>query len=182
MPCTTLLLGIDGATFDVLDPLMRAGAMPALARLTAAGTRAVLRSTVPALTPPAWTSMVTGRGPGAHGIFDFFRKHSATSLHFGFVTSREVACPSLWSMATDAGLRSTVLNFPLTFPPPKIAGGAVILRRFTSREHAGIDSLSRARDGVEVHLVAGYFSGHEYQIGIESFRRDSRFPVDVSHP
>ena len=121
----TLLLGLDGATFHVLDPLMDAGAMPNLAQLTRAGTRAVLRSTVPALTPPAWTSMVTGRGPGAHGIFDFFRKHSASSLHFGFLTSRDVACPSVWSLASAAGLRSTVLNFPLTFPPPAINGHVV---------------------------------------------------------
>ena len=45
-----LLIGIDGATFDVLDPLMRDGAMPVLRRLTLAGARATLRSTVPALT------------------------------------------------------------------------------------------------------------------------------------
>jgi predicted AlkP superfamily phosphohydrolase/phosphomutase len=121
----TLLLGLDGATFRVLDPLMRDGAMPALRALTAAGARAVLESTVPALTPPAWTSMVTGRGPGAHGIFDFFRKPSAASLHFGLLTSRDVTAPSFWSMVSAAGKRSTVLNFPLTFPAPSIEGHVV---------------------------------------------------------
>ena len=65
----TLLLGLDGATFDVLDPLMADGVMPSLQKLTASGVRASLRSTVPALTPPAWTTLVTGRSPGAHGIF-----------------------------------------------------------------------------------------------------------------
>jgi len=120
-----LLIGLDGATFDILDPLMDAGAMPNLRDLIAAGVRATLRSTVPALTPPAWTSLVTGRGPGSHGIFDFFRKDEESSPLFRFLTSHDVACPMMWSLATNEGLRSTVLNFPLTFPPPKIAGHIV---------------------------------------------------------
>src|SRR4029453_10866802 len=121
----TLLVGLDGATFDVLDPLIDEGVMPYLRRLIGTGARATLRSTVPALTPPAWTSLVTGRGPGAHGVFDFFRKDTPSTLHFGFLTSRDVECPSVWSMASEAGLRSTVLNFPLTFPPPQILGHVV---------------------------------------------------------
>jgi predicted AlkP superfamily phosphohydrolase/phosphomutase len=121
----TLLIGLDGATFHVLDALMADGTMPFLRRAVGAGVRATLRSTIPALTPPAWTSLVTGRGPGAHGIFDFFRKDSPSSRHFAFLTSCEVACPPIWSMATEAGLRSTVLNFPLTFPPPNIRGHVV---------------------------------------------------------
>jgi predicted AlkP superfamily phosphohydrolase/phosphomutase len=120
-----LLIGIDGATFDVLDPLIEQGVMPVLGRLIASGVRATLRSTVPALTPPAWTSLVSGRGPGAHGIFDFFRKDTAASQFFRFLTSRDVSCPTMWSLANDAGLRSTVLNFPLTFPAPKVAGFVV---------------------------------------------------------
>jgi predicted AlkP superfamily phosphohydrolase/phosphomutase len=120
-----LLLGLDGATFDILDPLIAEGAMPALAALAADGVRATLRSTVPALTPPAWTSLVTGRGPGAHGIFDFFRKDDEASPLFRFLTSHDVACPTMWSLASSESLRSTVLNFPLTFPPPKIAGHVV---------------------------------------------------------
>lgn len=120
-----LLIGLDGATFDVLDPLMASGVMPVLRNLVASGTRAVLTSTVPALTPPAWTSMVTGRGPGSHGIFDFFRKESESSPLMRLLTSQDVATPMLWGLAHDAGLRSTVLNFPLTFPAPKIAGHVV---------------------------------------------------------
>jgi predicted AlkP superfamily phosphohydrolase/phosphomutase len=122
MKLTTLLIGLDGATFDVLDPLMDAGVMPHLKRVMDGGVRATLRSTVPALTPPAWTSLVTGHGPGTHGIFDFFRKDSPSSQHFGLLTSRDVDSPPIWSLATDAGLQSTILNFPLTFPPPRIKG------------------------------------------------------------
>lgn len=120
-----LLIGIDGATFAVLDPLMRDGAMPVLRRLTQAGARATLRSTVPALTPPAWTSLVTGRGPGSHGIFDFFRKDQASSPLVRLLTSHDVDGPSIWTLASARGMRSTILNFPLTFPAPKIEGHVV---------------------------------------------------------
>ena len=120
-----LLIGLDGATYDILDPLIEGGAMPVLRDLISSGASAVLRSTVPALTPPAWTSLVTGRGPGAHGIFDFFRKDAEASPLFRFLTSQDVACPSMWSYADAEGLRSTVLNFPLTFPAPKVTGHIV---------------------------------------------------------
>ena len=66
----TLLIGLDGATFTVLDPYMERGVMPFLAELSQRSTRAVLRSIMPPLTPPACTSLVTGKHPGQHGIFD----------------------------------------------------------------------------------------------------------------
>ena len=68
-----VFIGLDGATFSILDPLMQDGTMPFLAKFTVKGVRAVLHSTPHPLTPPAWTSMVTGRSPGEHGIFDFVK-------------------------------------------------------------------------------------------------------------
>ena len=58
-----LILGLDGATFDVLRPLMDAGRMPHLKRLVDGGASGVLRSTVPPITPAAWTTFMTGRSP-----------------------------------------------------------------------------------------------------------------------
>jgi predicted AlkP superfamily phosphohydrolase/phosphomutase len=120
-----LLIGLDGATFDILDPLIEEGALPRLEQLIESGARAILQSTVPALTPPAWTSLMTGRGPGSHGIFDFFRKEDESSPLLHLLTSQDVAGPTMWSLANDAGLQSTILNFPLTFPPPAIKGHIV---------------------------------------------------------
>ena len=64
----TLLIGIDGATFTVLDPYIERGVTPFLGELARRGTRAELRSIVPALTPPAWTSLVTGKRPAARRL------------------------------------------------------------------------------------------------------------------
>jgi len=121
----TVLIGVDGASFSILDALAADGVMPFLRRFIEEGVRAPLRSVVPALTPPAWTSLMTGRAPGRHGIFDFFRKDSAASPQIRFLTSRDIGCPTIWEHVSAQGLRATVLNFPLTFPAPPINGHVV---------------------------------------------------------
>ncbi len=68
-----LMIGLDGATFDLLQPLMDDGVMPFLQRFMAEGCHGDLMSTRNPLTPPAWVSMTTGRSPHVHGIYDFLR-------------------------------------------------------------------------------------------------------------
>src|SRR5215471_12712600 len=125
MTVQVMLIGLDGATFSVLDPLMQDGVMPFLQSFVATGVRADLRSVIPALTPPAWTSLVTGRSPGHHGIFDFFCKESPASHRIRLSTSRDVQAETIWSIANRHGLRANVLNFPLMFPPPQVNGYVV---------------------------------------------------------
>jgi predicted AlkP superfamily phosphohydrolase/phosphomutase len=125
MMSQVLLIGIDGATFSILDPLMDQGVMPFLKQFVASGVRAELLSVIPPLTPPAWTSLVTGCSPGQHGIFDFFRKESPDSHHIRIVNSHDVGCETIWSIASRNGLKATSLNFPVMFPPPRINGNVV---------------------------------------------------------
>jgi predicted AlkP superfamily phosphohydrolase/phosphomutase len=125
MSVKTLLIGLDGATFAVLDPLMEQGVMPFLKSFFAEGTRAGLRTIVPPLTPPAWTSLMTGRKPGQHGVFDFFRMDSPATRHIRFFNSNDVQCDTIWTLASAGGLRTTTLNFPAMFPPPRISGYVV---------------------------------------------------------
>jgi predicted AlkP superfamily phosphohydrolase/phosphomutase len=125
MPTKTILIGLDGATFTVLDPLMERGVMPFLRDFVGDGVRAPLHSVVPALTPPAWTSLMTGKRPGRHGVFDFFQKESPDSRFFRFASSHDVRTPTIWSLASGAGKRVTALNFPLMFPPPDVNGCVV---------------------------------------------------------
>ena len=65
-----LILGLDGATWTVLDPLRRLGLMPNLDALLCRSAHGTLRSIVPPMTSAAWTSMMTGCGPATHGVFD----------------------------------------------------------------------------------------------------------------
>ncbi|HET7767682.1 MAG TPA: alkaline phosphatase family protein [Chloroflexota bacterium] len=120
-----LLIGLDGATYTILDPLMQTGAMPFLRELVLRGVRAPLRSVIPALTPPAWTSLMTGKRPGEHGVFDFFQKDRPDSHYLRFASSQDIGSETIWSIASQHGKRVIALNFPLMFPAPAVNGYVV---------------------------------------------------------
>ncbi len=108
-----LMIGLDGATFDLLLPLMEQGFMPTLKKIVDNGVHGDLMSTRNPLTPPAWTSMITGRSPHVHGIYDFLRP---TTLEDGSVflhvnDSRDCRAETLWSIASRQDKRITSLNF-----------------------------------------------------------------------
>jgi predicted AlkP superfamily phosphohydrolase/phosphomutase len=125
MSLRTLIIGLDGATFTIVDELVREGLMPQLAAFFDRGAQAPLRTIVPALTPPAWTSLMTGRTPGHHGVFDFFRMESPTDRHIRFFSSLDLKCETIFGLASASGLRATALNYPSMFPPPRLNGYVV---------------------------------------------------------
>jgi predicted AlkP superfamily phosphohydrolase/phosphomutase len=122
---TTLLIGVDGATFTVLQPFMDSGLMPNVRALVERGAHAPLRTIIPALTPPAWTSLMTGKRPGRHGVFDFFQKESPDSEYLRLSTSNDIGTPTIWTLASEHGRRVVSLNYPLMFPPPPVNGAVV---------------------------------------------------------
>lgn len=115
------LLGLDGATFTLLRPWAEEGRLPTIARLMAEGAHGPLISTVPPVTPVAWTSMVTGVYPGKHGIFGFVKSRPG-SYECDVVTSRDRRRPAIWNLLDRAGLRSIVVDVPFTYPPEPING------------------------------------------------------------
>jgi predicted AlkP superfamily phosphohydrolase/phosphomutase len=120
-PHRVLVLGLDGATFDVLDPLIAAGRLPNLAAWRARGAAARLPSTIPPMSFPAWSSFLTGLGPGQHGVFDFTQKvPGAYRLRFVNASHRRGA--SLLAQASQAGRRVLALGVPATFPPEPLDG------------------------------------------------------------
>ncbi|HZW04286.1 MAG TPA: alkaline phosphatase family protein, partial [Anaerolineaceae bacterium] len=64
------VIGLDGATYDLIRPWVEQGKLPTFARLLAQGAAGQLRSTIPPMTGPAWTSFMTGKNPGKHGLYD----------------------------------------------------------------------------------------------------------------
>jgi predicted AlkP superfamily phosphohydrolase/phosphomutase len=121
----TLLVGWDGATWTILDDMMAQGVMPFLKSFVDGGTRAKLRTIVPALTPPAWTSLMTGRTPGHHGVFDFFRFEGQNSKHIRFFTSSDILTETIWGIASKNGLHASAMNFPSMYPAPHVSGYVV---------------------------------------------------------
>jgi predicted AlkP superfamily phosphohydrolase/phosphomutase len=120
-PRRVFLYGIDAATFTILMPWVEEGHLPHLAGLIREGTSGPLISTIPASTPLAWSSMVTGVWPGKHGIFGFVKtKPHSYELHIP--TSRDRRRPAIWNLLSDAGLPSIVVDVPFTYPPEPVHG------------------------------------------------------------
>ena len=86
----TFLIGLDGASFNVLDPLMEEGIMPFLKKFISTGCRGELTSVTPPLTPPAWTSLTTGCQPGTHGVLDFLQFESSKSRYIKWISFRDI--------------------------------------------------------------------------------------------
>ena len=123
-----LAIGLDGATLDVLIPLMESGHLPNLSELCSRGSWGRLRSTVPPLTAPAWSSFATGVNPGKHGVFQFFqpRGQKGPTVNFeALVNGTAIRAPTLWQILSAAELRVGLVNVPMTYPPPVVAGFVV---------------------------------------------------------
>jgi predicted AlkP superfamily phosphohydrolase/phosphomutase len=116
-----VLIGLDGATFRVLRPLVDAGVMPTVARFMREGAWGNLLSTRPPVTCPAWPTMFTGVNPGKHGVFSFSYRDSETG-RMRTASSADVRAPRIWDMIGDAGKRVAILNVPITFPAERVNG------------------------------------------------------------
>ncbi len=119
-----VIVSLDGGAFPILDRLIAAGDMPTLAAMVRDGARGVLRSSIPPITPVAWTSFLTGKRPGKHGIYDF-RIYDPAGYRDAFVTSRAVRDATLGELLTAAGKRVAIVNLPMMYPPPENAGTVV---------------------------------------------------------
>jgi predicted AlkP superfamily phosphohydrolase/phosphomutase len=124
-----VVIGWDGATFDVIKPMLAAGRMPVLADFLARGVHAPLCSTVPPVTPVAWTSFATGTTPGRHGIFDALTL-DPVSHEVRFVSAAMRRTAPIWSVLSDRGRPAGAVNVPVTWPPDPV-DGIVISGMFT---------------------------------------------------
>lgn len=121
------ILGIDGATFDLIVPWVREGRLPNFARVMDAGTATVLKSTIPPSTAVAWTSAVTGVSPGGHGIFGSNKETRLEGDGYVMIpnTSADRRAPAVWQMANEAGKKAVAVNIPLTGPAESIDGAMI---------------------------------------------------------
>lgn len=116
----SLFLGLDGATWGVLLPLLRLGIMPNLASAIGRGTRGILHSTHPPLTGPSWTSIATGKNPGQHGYFDWGTLEQNYRIRLW--NARDLRDKPVWQRLSEAGRRVGVVNYPFTYPPEPLHG------------------------------------------------------------
>lgn len=115
------LVGVDGITWDLLQPMIDRGELPNFAALAGAGAGGVLLSEEPTISPALWATIATGMPRFEHGVVDFLVKLPG---RYRTVTSGppDRRSPAVWELAGAAGLRSTVINWFGSFPAEAIDG------------------------------------------------------------
>ena len=119
-----LVICLDGATFDLLDPWIDSGRLPTLKRFADEGVKGELESVVPPITAPAWASFMTGKNPGKHGVYSFVNRGQEAGQS-SFVNSHSRSGKVLWHILGEAGNKVLVLNVPTTYPPEEVNGALV---------------------------------------------------------
>jgi len=131
-PPRVLVIGLDGATFKIIDPLIEQGRLPVIGKLIQEGTRTVLASTIPPVTIPAWISMLTGKNPGRLGVFDLLKR-------VGYRSEPNDVCyddeSPLWHILNKYGVSTGLLNIPGTYPPQKV-NGFMVTGMLTPSKHS----------------------------------------------
>jgi predicted AlkP superfamily phosphohydrolase/phosphomutase len=119
-PGRVLMVGIDGASWRVVQPMMQDGRLPHLARLAREGASGTMVSLLPLESPRLWTTIATGKLPEKHGIDSFTVEDPEHGPRL--VASHDRAGHAIWNMATTAGLSVGVVNWWVTYPPEKVSG------------------------------------------------------------
>lgn len=120
----TVVIGLDGFSFEVVDRLVAERRMPVFERLMREGARAPLESTVMPNSFPGWTSCATGCNEGKHGIFMPLVRR-ADNFSMKAMDSTDVRMKTVWELLSDRGRRSVVVNDPCSYPPQRIDGWVV---------------------------------------------------------
>jgi predicted AlkP superfamily phosphohydrolase/phosphomutase len=132
--CKLTVIGLDAATFDVIDPMIEVGELPNIASVFESGSRGVLRSTTHPLTTQAWTTMLTGVNAGRHGMWDFCERDE-TGYRLRMVNGSYRRAPAVWDYLTASDRPVGIVNIPFTWPAPEVNGFSI----------AGVDAASRER-------------------------------------
>ncbi len=140
-----VILGFDGMDPELTERFIAEGKMPNLAKLREQGSFRRLRTTFPAISPVAWSTFMTGVNPGKHNIYDFLARDTASYLPY--LSSAEIKGPKrtlkigkysiplgaarikgmrrgipFWHWLGEAGIFSSIIRVPVTFPPEKFSG------------------------------------------------------------
>ena len=115
------VLGLDGATWDILEPLIEQGDLPNLARIRGQGAHGTLKSVFPPLSPVAWTGVMTGKNSGKHGVFEFL-EYGHDPLKGRVNSSRAIKTDLVWEIAGRHGKTTVAGGVPMSYPPRKAPG------------------------------------------------------------
>jgi len=118
--CKLLIIGLDGVSFDLLDPWFEDGELPHLRRLKEEGCAGPLMSVPNLHSAAAWTSMVTGKNPGKHGVYFFVERDR--DLNYKFFSGADRKTKAIWNILNEGGMTTGIINVPMTFPAEAVKG------------------------------------------------------------
>ncbi len=116
-----LIVGLDGATFTVLSPLVKRKHLPNIQRMLENGASGTLQSTIPPVTAPAWLALATGMRPERTGVYDFVLRRDA-DYHLRSASSSSFRGRAIWDHLSEQDLTVALLNYPLLRPPYPVNG------------------------------------------------------------
>lgn len=119
------ILGLDGATFDQLDPLMEKGFLPNIKKIRDNYAYGPLQTIMPPVTGPAWLALATGLNPGKTGVFDYINRRTPDSYEMTPVSSRDYKDRAIWHILNKNGYKVGIFNYPTLLPAPQIDGFVV---------------------------------------------------------
>ena len=169
------VIGIDGASMRVIEPMMEAGRLPNLERLSREGVMGPLRSAAPISSPRIWNSIATGKVPIKHGVVDFAERDEDGDLHL--LLSHDRQAHAIWNILSDLGLSVSVINMWNTFPPEKVRG-VMVSDHLLSREIEGRESFT----GAVGTPVGALVYPEELQTELAILLRDSPPLVEFQNP
>lgn len=174
-----LIIGLDGATFRIIKPLVEEGKLPCFSKLMKGGVHGVLRSTIPPITAPAWTSFMTGKNPGKHGLFHFttFKKGS---YDYDLVNATLIKSKTIFKLASEAGRRVISINVPVTYPPEEL-NGIVVSGMLSPRDrtftHPALLSRKLVEDGYIIDICDRPFEDPEKYVELAGQMASKRLEV-----
>jgi predicted AlkP superfamily phosphohydrolase/phosphomutase len=116
-----VIIGLDGATFDIIDPMIAAGQLPTLKKLIETGVSGPLRSTLHPNSFPGWSSCTTGTSEGMHGVYSPFIKEPG-AYQFRAMSALDIQTKTIWELLSERGRRVGVVNVPTTYPVVAVNG------------------------------------------------------------
>ena len=159
-----LVIGLDGATFDVINPLIEEGFLPNLEKLIEQGASASLRSTMPPVTGPAWFALATGMTPGKSGFFDFIVRANSDNWSFRFLNSSDFENRAVWDVLGRSGKRVCLFNYPCLYPPYPVNGSMI-------SGGVGSSNLSGFTHPADLEDKITHFVGYNRQVNL----KDSKY-------
>jgi len=120
-----LIIGWDGADWDIINHLIEYDCLPHVASLMSKGATGVLESVVPTHSWAAWPTFLTGMDPGGHGVFDFVERDPRQPLMRTPVTSASIRANTFPEYLSNAGYEVRLGNVPVFFPPLPVKGRVI---------------------------------------------------------